>query len=509
MTATESLAPIRDLETGIDWLSRLPLSNPPQAKTDLDTFLDLLLRTPPETKTYLELLEHSHDALYFVEEDLARRFTDRPLPLNAKEERCFREVIATWLRVARGYAHCAVRDKSIDDPAHGDRVALMMHRCIHFTGKAIVEHQRARRQLPPRLWNDMLGYFATAEKWSVATKEVSDPLGSPGRSVHCTAAFVNVLLAELASPCGLSMQDQNLVRRWATTCAPLVSVARVTDGDLPEFVIDLTQDQALLPSRNRTTPRNKLRTLDTSRLTEQLKEYRRQLKEKTSPSKLGLGHDCDSRQCNRLLKHIARPWSQVRLQRKFRRLNSSGTIELCMTPASIHLAIFGGPLIPSAGNAGPTKLQAETVTGETWTIVNHSPSGFRLMRSITGERIAHGQLIAFRTHPGTPFLLAQTTWLMQEHGGNLIAGIAVLPGKPEAMAIRIPANDNTPAEPFRPAFMLPVVPGIEEESTLIIPHGLFRVGQSVEIYSSAVSGVQLKRLISEGPDFDRVSFTTA
>lgn len=140
----------------------------------------------------------------------------------------------------------------------------------------------------------------------MALQEVQDPNAPLGRKTHCAAAFVSVLLSELASPYSLSISDQNRVRRWATNGALLTTVMKATDAELPEFVIDLTQDQALLPSNVCKTPRSKIRILDTSLLSSRLKDYRQQLKERKSPGAIGLGHDCDARQCSRLCSNLLR-----------------------------------------------------------------------------------------------------------------------------------------------------------------------------------------------------------
>ena len=44
-----------------------------------------------------------------------------------------------------------------------------------------------------------------------------------------------------------------------------------------------------------------------------------------------------------------------------------------------------------------------------WEVVNQSANGFRLMRSIAGAKIAHGQLLAVCPHDGDRFILAQVT----------------------------------------------------------------------------------------------------
>lgn len=505
---SDASATIPDLQTGLELLSQLPLANSSQAEIGLNVFFDRLLRKPPESDVYLELLEQSREALCFVEEDLARQFTDRPLPLSSAEEACFRRVIATWLKVARAYAHCAVKENALGETRSLARLALMMHRCIYYTGMVMVEHQRARRQLPPKLWNNLLGYYYTAEKWGVAQMDLPDPLDTQQRASNCTTTFVGLLLSELVSLYSLSASDQNLVRRWAGNWAPLVGVVKTAGKDLPEFIVDLTEDQALLPSADCKTPPEKIRILDTSRLVGQIKEYRRQLKEKTPPAEMGLGYDCDAKQCSRLLKFVIPPWSLARVQRKTRRLGASGTVEICLNPESIHHAIAGCSFVqPGSVPAPKIKESAEPVI-EQWGIVNQSASGLRLQRPIVGGKIAHGQLLAIRTNAGAPFLLAQATWLMQEHGGSLLAGVELLPGKPQAIAARRPVERDEPAEPFVRAFALPAVVAIESEASLLVPHGWFRAGKSIEVFFDALGQIKFKRLLHEAPDFDRVSYVT-
>ena len=89
MNAVISQAPgplaIPDLQTGLQILSRLPLANPLQAEGELNRFLDSLLQEPPEPAVYLTLLEQTRVPLCFVEEELARRYVGKPLPVKLKQ----------------------------------------------------------------------------------------------------------------------------------------------------------------------------------------------------------------------------------------------------------------------------------------------------------------------------------------------------------------------------------------------------------------------------------------
>jgi len=522
---------IPDLQTGLQMLSRLPLANPQQAESELNRFLDSLFQEPPHADVYLNLLEQARLSLCFVEEELARRYVNKPLPLGDLEEECFRQVSTTWLKAARAYAHCAQLDTAADDPEHSLRVALILHRCIYYTGMAIIEHHRARRELPPGLWLDLHGYYATAEEWGVATLSVPDALDPLQRSTHCTAAFLSLLLCELASPYSLAARDQSLVRRWAGNWAPLVSLHDAVPGQpLPQFVVDLMQDVGLRPTADCLQTEH-LRRLDTSRLAQQLNQLRQQLQQKIAPAQIGLGEDCTAGQCKRLLEHLSRPWSQARAPRKFRRHATSGIAKLCIGFEAMHYYIsdqeFAQPenvrtysrqefesLFAFRHMVDPTQqlqINRERLdfSIDRWEVVNQSANGFRLMRSVAGKKMEHGQLLAVCPHDGEHFLLAQTTWLMQERGGGLIAGVAALPGMPLAVAARPLGQAGVSSEMYSRAFLLPAVPAVGAEQSLVIPQGWYHAGRIVEIYTDAPRRIKLLHVLSDGPDFERVSFLSA
>ena len=64
----------------------------------------------------------------------------------------------------------------------------------------IVEHYRARREIPAGVWLDLHGYHASAEEWGVATYPLADALDPHGRSTHCMAAYVMALLMDVSGP---------------------------------------------------------------------------------------------------------------------------------------------------------------------------------------------------------------------------------------------------------------------------------------------------------------------
>lgn len=520
---------IPDLEAGLNFLSRLPLANPLQAEEALNLFFDSLLDAPPPALTYLNLLEQTRVPLCFVEEELARRYVNKPLPLGDVEAEAFEQVVAVWRKVVRAYAQCAQLDTDSDDPEYPLRVALVLHRCIYYTSMVIVEHHRARRELPMCVWLDLHGYYASAEEWGVATYPLADSLDSQGRATHCMAAFVATLLMDLAGPYSLSVHDQGIVRRWAALWSPLVSVHAAEPGEtLPPFVVDLMQDAGLKPVTDCLNT-HQVRRVDTSRLAMALTQARQQLSQKIPPSQIGLGEDCSANTCRRLLEHLSRPWTQARAARKFRRHATSGIARVSSGFESMHFFVSGKEFSQPENvrmysrqefdtlfvfrhmDDPGAKLQisqpAQAARPDEWEVVNQSANGFRLIRSVAGQKIAHGQLLAICPPDGDRFFLAQVTWLMQDRAGGLIAGVAALPGTPQAIAVRLLSAHTGKAELYERAFSLPAIPAIGVEQSLVLPVGWFQPSRVIEMYTDASWRIRLDRVLQDGPDFERVSFS--
>ena len=94
MNMASSPLSIPDLQTGANFLAQLPLANPPLAEKKLLEFLDALLEAPPEAGILFGLLEQVRMPLHFVEEELARRYHNKPLPLAEEEDGIFQQVLS-------------------------------------------------------------------------------------------------------------------------------------------------------------------------------------------------------------------------------------------------------------------------------------------------------------------------------------------------------------------------------------------------------------------------------
>lgn len=513
-------------------LVRLPLANPAVAEEQLIQFLDGLLAAPPDASDLFALLEQARVPMCFVEEEMARRYHNKPLVLGDVEEATFLQVVSVWRKMAKAYALCARLERPEDarDPRHIGRVATILHRCIYYVGMLVLEHYRARRELPAGIWLELHGYYETAEEWGVALTPVDDVLEHDSQATHCTAAYLTILLVEMASPYSRSVRDLNLIRRWAALWSPLVSVHRLDDDmQIPAYVIELMKEAGLHPAAPKEEFGPDARRLDTSRLAQQINLVLTQLRQKISPSQLGLGEETTGYAVN-LLEQLSRPWTQSAALRKFRRFPASGKARVCVGFEAMHYFVSGKEFEQPDSVQAYSRSEFDTLFTfrdravpaqqltirpqvdfpvDEWDVINHSATGFRLGRSSAGLKMAHGQLLAICPHDGERFLLAVGTWLMQERDGGLLAGVFVLPGMPEGAAVRPTGANHGGEQQFVRAFMLPAIPAIKESASIVLPLGMYQASRLLEVRSGEQTiQIRLQGILQRGADFERISYLT-
>ena len=522
-----SMINIPDLRSGLAYLARLPLANPPAAERELVSFLDWLLAAPPDAKDLFTLLEQARMPLSFVEEEMARRYHNKPLVLGEVEEEAFQEVVAAWRRMGKAYELCARLQNPEPGPEYRTRVATILHRCLYYAGMVILEHYRARRELPPGVWLDLHGYYETSEEWGVAMTPVEDALDGERKATHCTAIYAMLLLIESASPYSHTIRDLNLVRRWAGQWAPLVSVVRLEDSHhVPSYVLELMKDRPLHPPQGLEAPGEDGRRLETGRLAIQLNTSLSQLRQRVLPSQLGLGEETPGHVI-RLLEQVSRPWTQQAAPRRFRRFPTSGTARVAAGFEAMHYFVsrreFCQPEAARTYSRGefdalftfrdrinpqaPLSIREQiNFPVDDWDVINHSANGFRLARSAAGQKVGHDQLLALCPPDGENFILAVSCWLMQEQSGGLVTGVQVLPGLPEGIALR-PEGGIATGEPYVRAFLLPPVAAIGEPASLVVPAGTYLASRVLDVQDDKGHWrAVMKKLVTRGGDFERVTF---
>ncbi len=529
--ASEMPVTVPDLQTGMDYLGQLSLANPLVAERQLMRFLDGLLIAPPDPGILLTLLEQARTPLCFVEEEMARRYHNKSLPLAGEEESYFQQVVMAWRKMEKAYALCArMEEPDAGNTQYVTLVATILHRCLYYTGMVILEHYRARREVPAGIWLELHGFYESAETWGVAYTPVEDVLESNLQATHCAAAYTSLLLIDIASPYSNSVRNLNLIRRWANMWAPLVSIHRLDDDlELPPYIVELMKDAPLHPTPEVIdSPEAEVRRFDTTRLGLQISHMLSQLRQRITPSQLGLGEET-SGHVIALLEQLSRPWTQSASPRRFRRFATEGIARVAAGFEAMHFCVTGqgfeqpdsaaaysrgefDELFTFRDRADPGAALAirpqVSFPVDEWAVINHSASGFRLGRSNAGQKLAHGQLILVCPHDGEHFLLAYVSWLMEERDGGLVAGVATLPGLPVGVGARVAIEGGVSNERYVRAFLLPAVPAIQAEASLVLPPGMYQASRVLEIVvgEDTPGRLRMNHVLQRGADFDRISY---
>ena len=89
-----------------DWLATVPMANPVQAQSMLLRQLNLLHRYSLAAEERFRILEVLRAPLADVQEDAAKKYAGKPLPLAPHEQAALTTSLNLWLELTLGYLRC-------------------------------------------------------------------------------------------------------------------------------------------------------------------------------------------------------------------------------------------------------------------------------------------------------------------------------------------------------------------------------------------------------------------
>jgi hypothetical protein len=488
------------------WLEHVPLANVGVAQQQLLGQLVELNRFPISAANRLAVMETLREAVNFVQIEQAKRFTNRALPLAEAEVAVFRDTDALWAQMRLSYLRC------LDSAASGDTAlraqgALLCQRLLAYTGLKMFHHYRAYREVPAEDWRALHEAYAKAEELEVSEEAVKDFLN---RDVHETSpriAYARAVLMHMSNPNELAQRQLTfiafLLERWATKLEVLRDP--IDEGDGLPLVADLAGERC--PERVAGAPpqaRSGIRYLDARKLAKSLKSRVGLLRKGESPAQLSLGEDCVQPSCEQLLVFLFRQWCQPKAAR-VERCPAADAAKVSSGMQAIHYALSG----KSFRNPGERRELTGFVLEE-WQIEDESAQGLRMVRRAAspGERLGHGQLVAVRAGDARNFMLGQVRWLMGAENGDLSAGVRLLPGVPQAIALRA-TGLNVQDEKYVPALSLSAVPALNAPASLVLPSGWYKLKRVIELMTDPPTRAALTEILDRGTDFERVGHEPA
>jgi cyclic-di-GMP-binding protein len=511
------------------WLHNLPLINVGPSHGRLLGQLEELncFEMPPlERSKVLELLR---EPILFVQDEHAKKFTSKSVPLSKSEREIFNNVLALWEALAQGWQRCLQGLASgALDTARGS-AALMCQRALWSLSQRFTEHYKVYQSVPEADWRLLHALYAFAEGCHIADQEVGHPAYKGEMQTTCSETFVQALLSDLANPNEQSPRQQVVAARWIERFARKVGITE-----------DAPPDTGLVPlSVDLETPRGAsrrprqgagVRYLQVDEVGKTLRKRLSRLRNGDTPEALGLGADVPPMMAVQTLTMLYHHWCEDLHARQSPRRPVQRTTELCTGMAAMHYYVTGQAFkqpgevkeltqrereeIAMFGRVSARKedqyIAAQVAAVEHWTMHDESLTGFHLDRpeGAGNTRFLHRQLIAVRPSDAKTFILCSIRWVWLNEAGQLALGAQLLPGAPRGVAVRA-TGLNAMHDKYIPAMQLPAVAALQSPESLVLPMGWYRPRRVLEVHTDKSTQVLLTAVLERGSDYERCTYEAA
>ena len=508
----------KDAASCAQWLGQLQLTNLQLAHSKLLAQINEINSYPMRGLERLHTLEILRETAGFVQEDLAKKLIDKPLPLNDGELMVFLSVVQLWQALVVGYQRCLqayiAGDKQL--AKHG---ALICQRCLLYSGQQILEHLCTGYEFSPALWHQLHELYAFAEQHELHQTEVPDTPGN--HPTNCVNSYVKTLLACYTNPAQLTRWQLQQMDRWLSAWSNAVTVDRsytISKNDAQPHVTDLSGTQGLQAVEG-LAHHDAMRYLAMVPLSKLLRVKTILLQQGQTPKQVGLGDHYDSQACLELLTYLNQCWCENKHKRTIARSPVELHAQLCYKPEGIYAHLTGQPFQQRIHAAPGTSVHEQKNAQElmemgypleNWLMKNESIMGARLTREdAIGGRFKCKQLIALRPSDAQFFMLGVMSWANVTLNGKLEIGVRYLPGRPEPVRIHVPGINPASSETCAPAFLLPALPSLNSPASLIVPRDWFQANRLIEVLhpDDSTLTVKLGFSVERGLDYERASFT--
>jgi hypothetical protein len=521
-----------------DWLASVPMANAGQAQGMFLRQLNLLHRFQLSAVDRFELLETLRETVGDMQDDVAKKFAGRPLPLTPPEQAALEGTLAVWQALLNGYLRCLAATVA-KEPGLDALKATIAQRTLSIFANWQVDLCRGQQLPDAKFWQTLHQVFSTAEAMGVAQQAVDDHSRHGNTQTTPLGAYGEVHLVHMASPFELPQRHLNWIARWAKRWGTKLGLSKVPPKDVatsarPIFV-DLTSDR---PASYTSHSGGDGRWLDTTELRRSLKTRLVMLEKGEQLSRMHLGEDCTQPAAGQLLQRVYQRWCKGGAPRRQERKPASGGCEFIAGLDAVHYYLSGRkPFRPPIRDDAMLRREREEMETfgtrathhdenfslqqgyqvenwaiiDDWQLLDQSASGLRLSRPLkAGARIGNGQMIAVKLAGSAQFVTGNVRWALHDKndsgGASLVAGIQLFPGIATPISIR--GADPGLRENFRQGLLLPEVAPLNEPASVIIPVGTFRVSRPIEIlHDNKTRTLTLEKVLDRGGEFERCTFS--
>ena len=527
---------ISDAKSCLNWVAALPLTNAPAAQAEIQLQLELLNHTSALSSVERwRILEQLRESVYFVQDTLAKKYQGKPAPLEVDELSLWKKTLELWRDFTQGYQIC-LQNYQDNEQSLASVAPAILHRILRLTGLQMASYQSLYHRVPEILWKQLHQTYALAEELRLDKIPLKDSL-STQETTRAESAYVHVLLMDMADPYHLLPKQFEQINRWLERWSLRVALTHTVPAQthpelkLPSVIIDLNQPRGIQCGVS-VENGAKVRYLDINMLAATLIKRIRHLRKGGNPEELDIAAECQQPACEALLVQIYQRWCETPQNRAFDRRAGESDAQLSFGVASIHFFCNGSKIFRQPQDhahnefswreaqdlklfgqvsSQTKKLQASQVgfSAENWQILDESALGFKLAaKGLHAARISLNQLIAIRHPQAKYFAIGFIRWMRFDVNGDLNLGVRTFPGIPMAVGIRAPVLISSLQNKFLQAFLLPEIPALKEEASLVLPLGWYSTNKQLELHIDDTLKIRLTKSLERGFDFERVAFET-
>jgi hypothetical protein len=558
VTGTEQSPAFLNAKSCQDWLATVPLANAIQAQLMFFRQLSLLHRFALPAADRFAILEALRGPIGDVQDDAAKKFAGKPLPLAPHEQAALESTLNVWHQFALGYlrcfeAFCSGNSGNSDQAGITSTAALQKQHTLivgnaDLASRGSILAQRTLsvfadwqvdlcrgEQLPDAsYWQQLHQIFSAAETLGIATRAVNDPVRHGNAPTSALAAYAECNLLSTANPYELPARHLAWVARWARRWGAKLALLKAPPEDIRNRAIPLWVDlHSDRPASYWPQESSGGRWLETTELRRSLIARINLLEQGRAPADLQLGDDVTQPAAGQLLQRVLQRWCKGGAPRRHERHAANAACSFIAGFEAVHYHLSGRQLFRAptrddatlrrereefetfgdrshrpgtAGEADDSGIENWQVMDD-WHLLDESATGLRITRPLKeGVRIGAGLLIAAKTNGGKGFTLGNVRWALREGDNSLAAGIQLFPGEPRPAAVRTVDPDGGRGV-WRQGFLLPEIAALKEPASVVVPPGTFRLDRSIEVMvDQAMKVLKLSRVLDRGIEFERCAF---
>ncbi len=535
------------------WVKNLPMANIGELSRQLYQAIIEFNKLALAPLTRIQILELLRPPINYVCRELSKHFLSQSVVLSEKQQKIANLTQAIQIHLATSYQIILLDSlPQINSEKVRKNFTCAAHRMLSEYGQVLLRSNQLYSHTPKDIWLEMHSVYHFSKTHNMLKYTVADEQRKDGRETSIDQVYKQNLLLSCCRPNQLRQNEIQIAYDAFELWSDLVELG--TDQvDESVFVINIEQD---IPPRYKSLLKSTSSShygFNTSELVSKLSEL---LNSAEAHNKAKNTAELESiitlpkHLSDVVLNHLHHAFG-ILTQRSFKRIEDSGTLDLCIGLSASHYFTSGKVefhtqmLQHTSGSANSddniflsTANQAQDAWGDSYDagshsattpsdapisfnrtigseldsaypeytvpLVNTSPGGYCLQwKGDVPSNIQAGEIICLRENPQQPWSIAVIRWIRHIKKQGTQVGIELLAPNAKPCGVQLLQKTGDPSE-FLRGLLLPELSAIGQPTTLITPRLPFQSGHKISIRASSAEGkCSLEKRVSATGSFSQ------